>query len=391
MNAQNVTAAQVEAQETCAKDQPIPFIGMGTIAHQPYFKPIARRDLMAAVNTVARDLGLRAASVVVIDALLSCLPCKDPKTGQDRPITSCTLLTVFAANTTLCFRAKGITDRQLRRHLERLEEIGLIQRKDSANGKRFPVQRDGRVIGAFGIDLSPLLARSEELCTLAAKRRAEVTELRGLRACIQKLRQDCAQLELGDDMRQFVDATANMMRRATTTVLQARALITRLSEILSRHSQDTTKDKCTQELTADSSPREPDQPNDAETKLGKMPASDGQNVRHKETPKPYTKKIPTENEEEFWAKLETLNSFYPDPPRTKHRMLQIIFEFGRMLRMQQETLSEAIAKMGTKATLLMQDQIAGSCDAIANTDAYAKRIIKATCQVGHGQLPTTVC
>lgn len=33
---------------------------------------------MAAVNTVSKDLGLRAASVMVIDALLSCLLAKIP-------------------------------------------------------------------------------------------------------------------------------------------------------------------------------------------------------------------------------------------------------------------------------------------------------------------------
>ena len=125
------------------------FAGIGTIEHQPHFVPVTRRALMAAVNTTSRALGLRPSSVVVLDALLSCLPCNDPKTGNDSPITPLTLLTVFACNDTLCFRAKGITDRQLRRHLEKLEAANLIQRRDSSNGKRFPIMRNGKVIGAF--------------------------------------------------------------------------------------------------------------------------------------------------------------------------------------------------------------------------------------------------
>jgi replication initiation protein RepC len=56
----------------------------------------------------------------------------------------------------------------LRRHLASLVEAGLIVRKDSANGKRFARKDDaGDVESAFGFDLSPLLARAEELAALA--------------------------------------------------------------------------------------------------------------------------------------------------------------------------------------------------------------------------------
>lgn len=227
-----VTTLSVEAQQICAIQHATPFEGMGAIERQPYFKPITRRALMTAVNTVSKDLGLRAASVVVVDALLSCLPCKDTKTGVDTPITPMTLLTVFAANDTLCFRAKGITDRQLRRHLERLESVGLIQRRDSANGKRFPIHRGGKVVGAFGIDLSPLLARSEEFLTLAEKRRQEADELRGLKSYIYKLRSECVLLCLDDEVSAFVEGTRNIMRRAGTTLTQARAIVAKLTDIL---------------------------------------------------------------------------------------------------------------------------------------------------------------
>ena len=143
MEQEAVTTIEVEAQLSCAPSIFDSFAGIGTIEQQPNFAPVTRRALMAAVNTTSRALGLRPSSVVVLDALLSCLPCNDPKTGNDSPITPLTLLTVFACNDTLCFRAKGITDRQLRRHLEKLEAANLIQRRDSANGKRFPIRRNG--------------------------------------------------------------------------------------------------------------------------------------------------------------------------------------------------------------------------------------------------------
>lgn len=386
MQEANVTTYPVEAQDTCALPAPLPFAGMGAIAHQPHFRPITRRTLMAAVNTVAKDLGLRAASVVVIDALLSCLPCKDQTTGQDNPITPFTLLTVFAANTTLCFRAKGITDRQLRRHLERLEELGLIQRKDSANGKRFPILRNGHVIGAFGIDLSPLLARSEEICALAEKRRAEATELRGLRACIQKLRQDCQRLTQRAEVQEFLEATRNAMRRASTTVIHARALIAELTAILAEYASEPANKKCPQEPETAVNPE-----HSAFSETARMTASDGQNVRHKETPKSYTKKTIPETYANLWGELRHLQSFYPEPPGTEHRTLQIIFEFGRMLRMTQDTLADAISKIGIRATLILQDQMAGNSSAIKDFDTYAKRVISRSGRVGHGQLDTLHC
>ncbi|MCC5959043.1 MAG: replication protein C [Rhodobacteraceae bacterium] len=387
MKPEKVTTSEVEAQISCALQHPLPFHGMGTVEQQPFFKPVARRDLMAAVNTVAKDLGLRASSVMVIDALLSCLPCKDPKSGADNPITPQTLLTVYAANATLCFRAKGITDRQLRRHLERLEEIGLIRRKDSANGKRFPIQRNGRVVGAFGIDLSPLLEQSEKLCTLAETRRKEATELRGLRSYIQKLRMDCQRLPLTEELSAFLDVTRNIMRRASTTLTQARALITKLTDILMN----------ARSYVSDSAPAPSDQlehsdeevtPNHEEpTPTSHLTASDGQNDRHKEPPKSYTKKTPTAPFSQFWKSLVCLSQFYPDTPSSKNMVIQIIFEFGKMLRVEQRTLAEAIARIGYRETLIIQNRIADKADEVINPDAYFMSVIRCASKVGHGQLP----
>lgn len=391
MQEQNVTATPVEAQIDCAQLNPLPFAGMGAITHQPYFRPITRRELMTTVNTVARDLGLRAASVVVIDALLSCLPCKDQKSGRENPITPATLLTVFAANSTLCFRARGITDRQLRRHLERLEEIGLIQRRDSANGKRFPIQRNGRVIGAFGIDLSPLLARSEELCALADKRRAEAVELRGLRACIQRLQQDCQHLALSEELQEFVEASRNIMRRASTTLTQARALITQLTAILAQNTVPRARNDCVQHSAKETHETAANPKHQGVSETSESSATDGQNVRHKEPSNPYTKKISSTPIQEIWHGLATLHCFYPEPPDSEHGMLQIVYEFGRLLRMSQDTLSEAVATLGTRGTLIVQDHLAGKSESIRDFDAYAKRMIKGTGQVGHGQLLANPC
>ncbi|MGY9046514.1 hypothetical protein P775_23355 [Puniceibacterium antarcticum] len=370
------TAFEAEAHSICAVDEHTAFDGVGTVAQQPYFHPVRRRELLAAVNTAAKDLGLRPASVVVIDALLSCLPCKDPKTGIDSPITPLTLLTIYAANTTLCFRAKGITDRQLRRHLETLEDVGLIARKDSANGKRFPIQRCGKVIGAFGIDLSPLLARSEEIMDLAQQRRDHAVELRGMRSCIQSLRMACLRLDVDTEVTNFLDSIRNVLRRATTTVIEARAIISKLKGIIADY-RAVSSPAQTSNRTAVNTPVEASclaQKHNAEPH--EASATDGRNDRHKEPPKSYTKKTTHQSLTNLWQTLTHIRSFYPDIPRSDHHALQIVYEFGKMLRIAPDVLRGGIASKGWRAALEAEDEIAARVANIADPTSYFGRLLR---------------
>lgn len=114
------------------------------------------RDASAAMEL----LGLQSNSLAVLDALLSFYP--ENELRQDAQ------LIVFPSNVQLSLRAHSMPGSTLRRHLASLVEAGLIVRKDSANGKRFARKDDaGDVESAFGFDLSPLLARAEELAALA--------------------------------------------------------------------------------------------------------------------------------------------------------------------------------------------------------------------------------
>lgn len=385
MKIDHVTTSAVAAQESCALSGPLPFPGMGTLSAQPGFRPIKRRDLMSAVNTLGRDLGLRPASVVVLDALLSCLPCKSLTTGAEGEITPATLLTVFASNATLCYRAKGITDRQLRRHLERLEMIGLIQRRDSANGKRFPIYRAGKVVGAFGLDLTPLLVRAEELMDLAEQRRNEAAELRGLRAHIQSLRAQCLRLDLDDATANFVDSIRNLLRRATATLLEARAIVRELTKILMGPSADPDNGQVAPENVRPDHVADT-QPDDIETH--EKPASAGQNVRHKESQNPYTKKSSASPRQDFWDRLVTVPDFYPQPPTCEHGMHRILYDFGKMLGLSHEAVTSAVRVIGSIETLQLQDRIANCIATIADPDRYLAKAVDGLTKprVGHGQL-----
>lgn len=357
---------------------------------------------MAAVNTCSRDLGLRQAAVVVLDALLSCLPCKGAD-GRELPVSATTLLTIYASNSTLCFRAKGLTDRQLRRHLETLETAGLILRRDSANGKRFPVMQHGKPIGAFGLDLSPLFAQSEHLLALALRRREEAAELRGLKAQILRLRAACAEVKLSDTLTAFIDGLRNLVRRTSLTITEARATLSQLTAVISsiaesRASADLvaerdkhalysiteianaascsdadiksdgtqTVNEAHQHATGDACPVTP---------TSKTPASGGRNVRHIEQESETKKSKRKAKYLSSWTDLTEVSAFYPKPTSVQDGN-RIAFEFGMMLRISQDTLLRAASRLGVWELLRLEDRIAKQIGDILNPDAYVRSVLR---------------
>ena len=70
--------------------------------------------------------------------------------------------------------ALGVSETQAKRLDRHLIELGLVTMKDSPNGKRYG-RRDarGRIVEAYGFDLSPLAARHQEFVQLAEEGRAE--------------------------------------------------------------------------------------------------------------------------------------------------------------------------------------------------------------------------
>lgn len=349
------TTVRVGAQKVCA----LPFAGMGAIAAQPFFKPITRRALLAAVNTAAKDLGLRSSNLVVLDALLSFLACRDPRTKSERPITPLTLLTVYASNDRLCQRAKGLTDRQLRRHFDKMESLGLITRRDSNNGKRFPIKEGGRVIGAYGIDLSPLLSRAEEIVELARKREAEQQELRGLKARIGKLLVPCGALPLPDHVKERLANVRNILRRASTTVVEIRSLLTWMQGLI-----DTSKREAEIEHSREAAPCQRSNPI-------KMTATAGRNVRHIEPHKSETKKIPAAKIKN-WSDLRSVSAFFPEEPESQEASVSIIWSLGQMLGISKVTLADGLREIGIFEMLCRLDSIAQKSAEIVSPDRYLR-------------------
>ncbi|SEI14593.1 Replication protein C C-terminal region [Rhizobium tibeticum] len=83
----------------------------------------------------AKDIfGLQNRSLAVLHALLSFYP--------DTDLSDENGLVVFPSNAQLSIRAHGIAGTTLRRHLAALVDAGLIQRRDSPNGKRYALREE---------------------------------------------------------------------------------------------------------------------------------------------------------------------------------------------------------------------------------------------------------
>ncbi len=126
---------------------------------------IPKTQAFVAVKRIGAHIGLKAGDMLLLDTLGAFTQAQDWEEGQ-RPI-------VWASNAYL-MEQTGFSLSALKRHARRLAEIGVISFKDSPNGKRWGHRdADGRIVEAYGFDLSPLSARVEEFEELQAELQAE--------------------------------------------------------------------------------------------------------------------------------------------------------------------------------------------------------------------------
>lgn len=209
-------------------------------------------------------LGLSDRAVAVLHALLSFVQGDDIKAGE----------VVFPSNVTLSARAHGMAAPTLRRHIAQLVAAGLIVRRDSPNGKRYARKgEDGGVALAFGFELTPLVARADELSALAARvaddrrRRAEIRErITLLRRDIDSTRECLLNEGIATDLNPTPQAPArsasmaDLEDAAYTLGLLKAAMDKQLSNLIKsrnpsgnavrseRHKQDSTPDVYESEL-----------------------------------------------------------------------------------------------------------------------------------------------
>jgi replication initiation protein RepC len=157
--------------------------------------------LFRALTEAKAPLGVTDRALSVLHALLSfhqetalTLPVADRR-ADDEDGEEGAGIVVFPSNRELSIRAHGMAPATLRRHLACLVDAGLIIRRDSPNGKRYARRgQGGEIESAFGFDLTPLVARAEEIENLAEEVRAENKAIRLLRERVTLLRRDIVKM-----------------------------------------------------------------------------------------------------------------------------------------------------------------------------------------------------
>jgi replication initiation protein RepC len=130
-------------------------------------------QLLAALKAAAPRLGLPMRLVHAVDWLFRFTQPQDWGRGG-RPIVW--------PSAELERQALGLSGTQAKAINRQLIEAGLVSMRDSPNGKRYG-RRDGqgKIVEAYGFDLSPLAGRHAEFLRLATEDRAERAEIGRLR------------------------------------------------------------------------------------------------------------------------------------------------------------------------------------------------------------------
>lgn len=181
-------------------------------------RPVNKWELLRELSKAQAAFGVSERDLTVLQGLLSFFP-NDALGGNAEMV-------VFPSNKAICERLNGMPCSTMRRHLARLVDAGLLQRRDSPNGKRY-VRKHGEERVAFGFDLSPLYCQSEEIARAAEAVREAEERVRRLREVVSLMRRDLAALaEFGDEMQPGLGIWDQLRDKA---ILTARALRRKLS------------------------------------------------------------------------------------------------------------------------------------------------------------------
>jgi replication initiation protein RepC len=348
-------------------------------------------ELLAPVRVLRKELSLTTNDLAVLTALISFLPRKGSENLDSQRFA---ITVVFPSNASLSERANGLDERTLRRSLGRLATAELIERKNSANGKRFPLRYGGVIRDAFGIDLKPLIQKYALLTAQALELNEEHERLRSLKAEALALRASLLrQTRFVEPKLCTLNSIRNILRRATLNVGTVLSVISELRALGADTEARYGENHAAASNNADNESQPLVHPHHTPNFFDQS-ATNGQNVRHIESLKKDIKKVavttelhaeqmqqtkPTMNRDPAkmaWEEFTHVAGFFPEPPRTGEALTRILYDLGRLLRISQDGLKRSIQKAGAGKLLLVFDYLIARADTIKHPDAYFERILR---------------
>lgn len=308
-----------------------------------------RHIIIETLRKAAPLLGLKPTVIATLDAMLSCLA---PKRNHNM---------VFASNMTLSARRNGLSERTLRRHAATLMEAGLLERKDSANGKRFtrydPAHKQSM---HFGFDLSPLFYKLGEIAAMAVAAQEQSEQIAYLKSKIRAQLRPLLHADPNDS--QALETLRKLRNKLTADELAA------ISKTLPEAVHESASDGAKACVSAPA-----------------MSANDGQNVRHHQR----SKKENTEEESvpdvsPQAGETLTLGELVTACPEAASFSLRNIEHFGDvvahaqtlapMIGIDQTTYTLAVRTIGVLPSAITVWAIVQCHDRIRNAGAYFRAL-----------------
>ncbi|WP_161555841.1 helix-turn-helix domain-containing protein [Mangrovicoccus ximenensis] len=313
-----------------------------------------RWEVLQLVKDTSRALGIGEREIAVLAAHLSLLP--------KGPVRASGLCMSYAEIGGILGRANCMDERRFRRGETRLSEAGLVARKLSGNGRRYPV-RDGRgqIVDAYGIDLRPLFLRVPELEELrarlaedAARRNAQRSRLS---ARLSHLRRSMGD-RLPDSLAALLDELGRLCRRASADTAALTAAERRLLAA-------ETELSCAPETPAPAA-------------LPDIPAADaGQSVRCTESPEKENKQSPDPKVRipDLLNDCPKVSAYFPDPPGDPQTLARCLFDFLGFLGLRTGRRTEVLNRLSLAELLPALEYILDRLDKLRDPGAYLLSMI----------------
>ena len=178
-------------------------------------KLVSRNDALRIAKLAAAAMGLKSSKIALIDQLFACSKASDWESKKRKPI-------VWPSNSRLAQRM-GIGVSTMKHHLNGLVRAGLIAYSDGPTyQRRGRRDKDGNIVEAVGIDLSPITVRFSELSEIVAAAEYEAKESRRLSYRRTVLRKEIQSLILSAN-EQNLDGPWNQAQARLDVIRENRA------------------------------------------------------------------------------------------------------------------------------------------------------------------------